>query len=214
MRRKQYFMCVTAMALGLLCLFTACSKKQGDKDEYTPTSSLEMTDTEAAALGEKVRVILYFTDTKGTNLFAESQLTEFTTKDRRTENMAKKICEMLVAGPANQDTYVNTLPADTAVRSVKMNNGVATVDFNEAFLSNLSTDPAKLDLMMCAIANTLTELKEINQVTVTADGKAPGKMECGFEFKATSRNMDIVSAQAAAVQTDYSEEAFADVPLE
>lgn len=214
MRRRRYCVCITAMVLGLLCLFTACSKKQGDKDEYTPTSSLEMTDTEAAALGEKVRVILYFTDTKGTNLFTESQLTEFTAKDRRTENMAKKICEMLTAGPANQDTYVNTLPSDTAVRSVKIENGIATVDFNEAFLSNLSTDPAKLDLMMCAIANTLTELKEINQVIVTADGKAPGKMECGFEFKATSRNMDIVSAQAASVQTDYSEEAFADVPLE
>ena len=214
MRRRRYCVCITALVLGLLCLFTACSKKQGDKDEYTPTSSLEMTDTEAAALGEKVRVILYFTDTKGTNLFTESQLTEFTAKDRRTENMAKKICEMLTAGPANQDTYVNTLPSDTAVRSVKIENGIATVDFNEAFLSNLSTDPAKLDLMMCAIANTLTELKEINQVIVTADGKAPGKMECGFEFKATSRNMDIVSAQAASVQTDYSEEAFADVPLE
>ena len=161
MKGKRYFLCVTAVALGLLCLFTACSKKQGDKDEYTPTSSLEMTDSEAAALGEKVRVILYFTDSKGENLFAESQLAEFTPKDRRTENMAKQICEMLAAGPANQDTYVNTLPADSTVRSVKMDKGIATVDFNEAFLSNLSTDPAKLNLMVCAIANTLTELKKL-----------------------------------------------------
>lgn len=214
MRKKRYFMCVTAMVVGLLCLFTACSKKQGDKDEYTPTSSLEMSDSEAAALGEKVRVILYFTDTKGTNLFTESQLVEFTAKDRRTENMAKKICELLAAGPANRDTYVNTLPADSAVRSVKLDKGIATVDFNGAFLDNLSTDPAKLDLMVCAIANTLTELKEINQIMITADGKAPGKLECGFEFKATSRNMEIVSAQAAAAQTDYSEEAFSDVDLE
>lgn len=212
--KGKRFLCIAAVALGLLCLFTACSKKQGDKDEYTPTSSLEMTESEAAALGEKVRVILYFTDSKGENLFAESQLAEFTAKDRRTENMAKKICEMLAAGPANQDTYVNTLPADSTVRSVTMDKGVATVDFNGAFLSNLSTDPAKLNLMVCAIANTLTELKEINQVIITADGKAPGKLECGFEFKATSRNMEIVSAQAAAAQTDYSEEAFAGVALE
>ena len=214
MRRKQCFLCVTAVALGLLCLFTGCSKKQGDKDEYTPTSGLVMTTSEAAALGQKVRVILYFTDTKGTNLFAESQLTEFDAKDRRTENMAKKICEMLAAGPANKDVYVNTLPANSVVRSVKIDKGVATVDFNETFGADLPSDPAKLDLLMCAIANTLTELKEINQVVVTVDGKVPGKTESGFEFKATARNMDIVLAQAAAAPTDYSEEAFADVALE
>ncbi len=214
MKRKQYFLCVTAVVLSLLCLFTACSKKEGDKDEYEPTSSLEMTESEAAALGEKVRVLLYFTDSKGTNLFAESQLVEFTARDRRTENMAKKICEMLAAGPANKDLYVNTLPADSAVRSVKLEKGIATVDFNEAFLSNLSSDAAKLDLMVCAITNTLTELKEINQVIITVDGKAPGKMECGYEFKANSRNLEIISAQAAAAETDYSEEAFSDVALE
>ena len=212
--RKRYFLCMAAVAMSLMCLCSACGKQPVDTDEYTPTSSLTMSASEAAALGQKVRVILYFTDRQGTNLFTESQLTEFDAKDRRAENMAKTVCEMLAAGPANKDMYVNTLPAESTVRSVTINNGVATVDFNKSFEANLPGDPAKLDLMVCAIANTLTELKEISRVRITVDGRVPEKTESGFEFKETSRNMEIVSAQAAAPLPDYSEETFADVALE
>ncbi len=212
--KKKKIVQILAILIGAACIFSGCSKAEEGSDEYTPTSSLQMTESEAAALGEKVRVVLYFTDSKGSNLFAESQLLEFTSRDRRTENMAKKICEMLIAGPANRDTYVSTLPSEVSVRSVTISNNVATVDFNSDFTEKLWSEPAKLDLMVSAIANTLTELKDVEKVSITVDGKALGKMDNGYEFKATGRNQDIVSAQPASNSVEYTEEAFADVELE
>lgn len=212
--KKSRILQIILFAIGIVCLFSGCSKSEDNPDEYTPTSSLQMTESEAAALGEKVRVILYFTDSKGTNLFPESQLLEFTSRDRRTENMAKKICEMLVAGPADKDKYVNTLPKEAVVRSVTISQGIATVDFNSNFTEKISDQPAKLDLMMCAIANTLTELKDVSKVAVTVDGKSLGKMSNGYEFKTTARNNNIMGAQPASENVEYTEEAFIDVPLE
>lgn len=212
--KKSKIVQFSAVLIGAVCLFSGCSKTEDSPDEYTPTSSLQMTESEAAALGEKVRVVLYFTDSKGTNLFAESQLMEFTSRDRRTENMAKKICEMLIAGPADRDTYVNTLPKDVSVRSVTISNNIATVDFNGDFTEKLSDQAAKLDLMMCAITNTLTELKDVDKVAITVDGRSLGKMDCGYEFKATARSMELVAAQPASNTVEYTEEAFSDVALE
>lgn len=212
--KRNKILQILLVLIGAVCVFSGCSKTEENPDEYTPTSSLQMTESEAAALGEKVRVVLYFTDSKGTNLFAESQLMEFTSRDRRTENMAKKICEMLIAGPANKDTYVNTLPKDVGVRSVTISDNIATVDFNGDFTEKLSDQPAKLDLMMCAIANTLTELKDVSKIAITVDGKALGKMENGYEFKTTARNKDIIATQPVSNSVEYTEEAFADVPLE
>jgi len=212
--KRIKLLCVLFIILAVTCIFSGCNKAEESVDEYAPTSSLQMTESEAAALGEKVRVVLYFTDSKGTNLFAESQLMEFSAKDRRTENMAKKICEMLIAGPANKDTYVNTLPKDVSVRSVTISEGVATVDFNGNFTEKISDQPAKLDLMMCAIANTLTELKDVSKVSVTVDGKALGKQGNGYEFKTTNRSRELIGNQPASKTVEYTEEAFSDVTLE
>lgn len=212
--RKCKLLQILLILVAILCIFSGCNKAEGNPDEYTPTSSLEMTESEAAALGEKVRVILYFTDSKGTNLFPESQLLEFSARDRRTENMAKKICEMLVAGPADTGKYVSTFPKEVSVRSVTISQGVATVDFNGNFTEKISDNAAKLDLMMCAIANTLTELKDVSRVSITVDGKAVGKLSNGFEFKTTPRNTNIIGTQPASADVEYTEEAFMDVPLE
>ena len=205
---------VLLVLTGVLCIFSGCSKKNKNTDESAPTSSITMTESEAAALGEKVRVILYFTDKSGTNLFQESQLLEFTARDRRTENMAKKICETLVAGPADKDKFVSTFPKETVVRSVTISQGVATVDFNGNLTEKMSDQAEKLDLMMCALTNTLTELKDISKVAITVEGKAIGKISNGYEFKTTTRNMNIMGSEPASSKVEYTEEAFIDVPLE
>ena len=212
--KKSKVIQVLLVLMGVLCIFSGCNKKDESTDESAPTSSITMTESEAAALGEKVRVVLYFTDKKGTNLFCENQLLEFTARDRRTENMAKKICEALVAGPADKDKYASTFPKEAVVRSVTISQGVATVDFNENFTEKLSDQAAKLDLMMSALANTLTELKDVTKVAVTVNGKALGKMSNGYEFKVATRNMNIMGSEPAASEVEYTEEAFVDVPLE
>ncbi len=212
--KKSKLLQIILVVLGVICLFSGCSEKEENPDEYTPTSSLEMTESEAAALGEKVRVVLYFTDKKGANLFPESQLLEFSARDRRSENMAQKICEMLIEGPADKDKFVNTISKDVIVKSVTISQGVATVDFSGNFTEKLSDNAEKVDLMMCALTNTLTELKDISAVNITVEGKNPGKLSNGYEFKRTSRNLSVVGTQPVSAGVEYTEEAFIDVPLE
>ena len=200
-----------------VCLLGGCKKEDADKnDEYEPTSSLEMSEGEAAALGEKVKCILYFTSADGKSLAAETQLAEFTPKDRRTENLAKKVCELLLAGP--QDTALkNQIPQDTVVKSVHIDGGKATVDFSEAFLSKLPANADEINLIVYAVVNSLTEIKDINEVAITVEGKSPGKMECGFEFNVFQRNAGLISSAVETVATAedyYTEENFADVQLE
>ena len=207
------------LAVGILsvCLLGGCKKKDnGSKEEYEPTSSLEMSEGEAAALGEKVKCILYFTGADGKKLTPEVQLAEFTPKDRRTENLAKKICELLLAGP--KDTSLQSrMPKDAAVKSVHIEGNKATVDFNEAFLTGLPANSDEINLVVYALVNSLTEIKDLNQVAITVEGKTPGKMECGFEFIVFERNADLIAAAAETLATAadyYTEENFADVQLE
>ncbi len=213
MKKRNILLCllILAMVFGNL---TGCGKKKENTDEYTPTSSLQLTESEAAALGEKVRVVLYFTDKEGNSLYPENQLMEFSPKDRKTENIAKKICEMLLAGPANKDTYVSTFPKDVVLKSVEVSDGTATVDFGGNFTEKISDKAQKLDLMMCALANTLTELKDISQVAITVEGKALGKMKNGYEFRPIPRSREFIGTQPASENVEYTEEAFADVVLE
>lgn len=200
-----------------MCLLGGCKKNDADQnDEYEPTSSLVMSEGEAAALGEKVKCILYFTGADGKKLTAETQLAEFTPKDRRTENLAKKVCELLLAGP--KDTSLKSqIPQDTVVKSVHIDGGKATVDFNEAFLSKLPATSDEINLIVYAVVNSLTEIKDINQVAITVEGKSPGKMECGFVFNDFQRNAEMIAAAVETVATAddyYTEENFADVILE
>ena len=213
MKNAKILLCLLVSAI-ILGGVTGCKEKKETSDEYTPTSSLQMTESEAAALGEKVRVVLYFTDKEGNSLYPENQLVEFSSKDRKTENIARKMCEMLLAGPANTDTYVSTFPKGLTLKSVDVSDGVATVDFAGNFTEKISDNAKKLDLMMCALANTLTELKDVSRVAVTVEGKAPGKMKNGYVFGEVPRSREFIGTQPASSSVEYTEEAFADVTLE
>lgn len=217
MRKVTCISLLLVIGLVSLCLFGGCKKKDSEtNDEYEPTSSLEMSEGEAAALGEKVKVILYFSDADGKKLVAETHLTEFTPKDRRTENLAKKVCELLLSGP--QDTTLkNLMPKDAVVKSVHIDGHEAKVDFSETFLSNLPANSDEINLVVYAIVNSLTEIKDINQVSITVEGKSPGKMGSGFEFVEFQRNAELISVAVETVATAkdyYTEENFADVQLE
>lgn len=219
-KRIKMVVFICALLIAAIFTTTGCAKKK-DKDavgpgvgndEYSPVSGIAMTDTEAAALNNSVKVKVYYKTAKGDKISYETKLMQFTDKDRKADVLATKIVELLVAGPANSN-LVKTIPEGTKVNSVKIKGNVVYVDFNEAFSSAVAKG-TDAKFVAYAIADTLTEFKNINKVAITANG-AKIQTEAGCNFSELERNMDIVTDIAgAALETDYSENVFLEIELE
>lgn len=198
-----------------------CAKKENtendkkvslsENDEYSPVSSVSLTDAEAAALNNSVKVKLYYKTAKGDKLSCETKLLQFTDKDRKADVLAGKIIELLIAGPSNSN-LVKTIPEGTVLNSVKVKGNVVYVDFNEAFAGAAKGNDAAF--IAYSIANTLTEFKNVNEVAVTAGGNRI-ETEAGCNFSKLNRNMELVTDLAsAAPEADYSENVFLEIELE
>ena len=214
-----------AVALAILLVLTAaftvsCGKKTGSdtnvsdigNDEYTPVSSLTLTDAEAAALNNSIKVKLYFKTQEGSKIASEVKLLQFADEDRKADVLARKIIEMLIAGPSSS-VLAKTIPDGTVLNSVRIKGNVVYVDFNAAFASAVANDN-NANLIAYSIANTLTEFKNVNEVAITADGN---KVEStsGCNFSRLNRNTDLVTdIESAAPETDYSENVFLEIELE
>ncbi|MFR1519438.1 MAG: GerMN domain-containing protein [Clostridia bacterium] len=197
-----------------------CAKKKDDdtnvgdlgNDEYSPVSSMTLSDTEAAALNNSVKVKVYYKTAKGDKISCETKLLQFTDKDRKADVLAGKIIEMLIAGPSNS-SLVKTIPEGTKLNSVKIKNNVVYIDFNEAFASAVAKGE-DVNFIAYSIANTLTEFKNINEVAITSGGSKI-ETQSGCNFAKLNRNMEIVTdIESAMPETDYSENVFLEIELE
>ena len=95
------------------------------------------------------------------------------------KNFYKSIVQELVKGPQNKNFY-QTLPSNTTVNSVKIENDLAIVDFSKEIITNTIDIPhssTTKTLALYSIVNTLTEFKEIKKVRITIEGKSSGQIE-------------------------------------
>ncbi len=181
-------------------------------DEYTPVSSITLSDAEAASLNGSVKVKLYYRTQEGSRISSEVKLLQFTDEYKKTDVLASKMIEMLIAGPSNP-ALVRTLPEGTALNSVHIKGGVIYVDLNEAFAKAVSEDP-RANLTAYSIADTLTEFKNITEVAVTSGGNKIESVS-GCDFSKLCRNTEIVTdIESAALPEDYSENVFLEIELE
>lgn len=195
-----------------------CKKKETvqDQDEYTPSSSLAMTSAQADSLANSLRVKLYFMASPSGAMVPETALVEFAQADKKVSHLAGSILARLLAGPANARLLEKVIPDGTKVQTVTFRNGKLTVDVNSAFVSGLPDDAEKAGFAVYTIVNTLTELKDVEQVVFTCDGSAIEPLSCGFVFGAFSRDLSMVrgETETGIVQDPYAEELFEGIPLE
>ena len=219
MKRKLLFS-LTTLAVILIISFTGCgnSEKSNEidsnieqNDEYSPVSSISMSETEAASLNSSIKVKVYYKTARGDKICSETKLLQFTNKDRKADVLASKIVDLMLAGPSNS-SLVKTLPAGSKLNSLKIKGGVAYVDFNEAFGKGLSESNEAI-FIAYSITNTLTEFKNINRVAITCNGNKIESSACNFSN--LLRNTEIVTnIESALPQTDYSENVFLEIELE
>lgn len=220
MKTKRKTAAYFAILFIIVLIFTGCSAPDDtdtgihmpENDEYSPVSGLTLTESEAAALNNSMKVKIYYKTLKGDKLSCETKLVQFTEKDRKTDVLAYKIIQLMISGPSNSN-LVKTIPEGSAVNSVKVKNGVAYVDFNEAFAGK-AAQSSDCAFIAKSIANTLTEFKNINEVAITCSGnKIEGTAD--INFSKLVRDMSVVTdIESAAPETDYSENVFLEIELE
>ncbi len=123
----------------------------------------------------KVGVKLYFSKYTDNETYLEPETRQII----QDKNFYKSIVQELIKGPQNKDLYP-TLPSNTVVNSVKIENDLAIVDFSKEIITNTKDIPHSSTteiLALFSIVNTLTEFKEIKKVRITIEGKKSGQIE-------------------------------------
>ena len=121
-------------------------------------------------------VTLYFTSLEDNQAYLVKETREVKNPE---EIIYKTIIEELIKGPVSQDLYP-TIPPDSVVNSVKLSNGLATVDFDLRIITNYEDIPHSSTtetMAIYSIVNTLTEFEEIEMVKITIEGKDSGEVD-------------------------------------
>lgn len=112
-------------------------------------------------------VVLYFADSSGKKI----RKINSKIKSDGTVMLEQLVIQKLIDGPkgSNKLGYYPTINEDTGINRVAVNNNVCYVDFDKYFLEK----PVGIseDVVIYSIVNSLTELKNINQVKITVNGE-------------------------------------------
>ena len=119
----------------------------------------------SAKQAEKIGIKVYYPDDNGMKLVAETRTVE-TTQDGKY----KATLESLLSGTKAKG-MVNIIPKKAKLKSVKVKNGIATVDFSEDLVKNFAGGSTGEEMLAGSIVNTLTEFPEVKSVQIIIEGK-------------------------------------------
>lgn len=183
--------CIVAAFFMLTAILSGCDAlrklgfQQNDDDELRPVSSIVMNEDEAKKLTDKVLIRLYFANEDNSKLRVEIRYIPMSEAKKSVNNLASVIVKELIKGPGAKTGLKSTIPERTKLRSpVSINAGTATVDFTKEFIDNHPGGKETERITIYSIVNSLTELKEIQKVMFTIDGKSRKEFKGGFQFDA------------------------------
>lgn len=113
---------------------------------------------------EVITVVLYFADSSGYLAPEKREIPKVT-------GIARETMVELCRGPGAEKGLMPTIPAGTRVKSIKIKDGLATVDFSGE-LKKLHWGGSSGELLtVYSIVNTLTQFSSIKTVQILVDGK-------------------------------------------
>ena len=137
---------------------------------------------------EKATLLLYFADESGTKLVTESRDVFY---DLNT-SMERLIVDELMKGPSISGLKA-TIPGDTKVVSVTMNEGICYVNFDEGFLNTLPD--VQDSITIYSIVDSLSELPSISRVQILINGKSDKKYNTISLGISVERNLDYLKEE-------------------
>ena len=137
---------------------------------------------------EKATLLLYFSDESGTKLVAETRDVFYDLNTSRE----RLIVDELIKGPFTASLKA-TIPSDTKVISVTMNEGICYVNFDEGFLNSLSD---VLDsITIYSIVDSLSEMPNVSRVQILVNGKSDKNYNTISLGTSVERNLDYLTEE-------------------
>lgn len=134
---------------------------------------------------EKSELVLFFADETGEKLVQE----ERSVVHNVNTSLEKLIIEELIKGPEQEGNY-RTLPGDTKLLNVSVNENICYINFDSAFLNNALE--VKEYIPIYSIVNSLSELTSVNKVQISVNGSADVMFRDAVSLNTTfERNLDL-----------------------
>lgn len=147
-----------------------CIRTQQDVENDDPGQIRRREDFllfDQSAISDQIAVKLYFADASGRFLVPESR----THSTDTTAELAEFIVQSLLDGPQTKDALA-PLPEGTNLLSAELAQGVCTVNFSEAFVTNSPGTHMQARLAVFSVVNSLTELAEVERVRILCVGRS------------------------------------------
>lgn len=125
-----------------------------------------------------VQILLYFRQKDSLELGKEYRYVSM--EDIKTD-LAGTIMRELIKGPASE-TLTATIPEETKVNSILIENGILILDLSKEFEENHTGSGVAEAITIYSVVNSLTEIKEINAVKFLIDGGEKEKYKENYEF--------------------------------
>lgn len=164
---------IAAIAIGTLAITAGCTEQTTKSDKATTSAQTEKSSSSTSSVKEGTAsssenltgVKIYFPDANGEKLIpAQRQI------NAGREDKYQAVIQALIDGPKSDKEGIYIMPKDTQVLSVKVQNNIATVDFNKAFKANFTGGSTGEIMLIGSIVDSLTEFPEIKAVRFTVNG--------------------------------------------
>lgn len=116
-------------------------------------------------------ISLYYTNVETNTLMPEARVID---AKNLLENPYKTLTEYLMEVPKNEKLK-SSIAEGTKINNAERKGDIVTLDLSKEFIENKNAD--EINLAIFSIANTLTELNEVNSVKILIDGEENKEIE-------------------------------------
>ena len=161
-------------------------------DEYTQetyTAEDFVSSSSDGGYVQKGQIDIYFANADGTALRRYPKLVEIS----NNVSLEQIVIESLLTGPLREG-FVATMPEGTQLNKISVKDGVAYVDFNEAF--NGQAGELRSEMTLYSVVNSLCSLPTINRVQILINGEKQDVYRETIDISNTlERNLDIIEKE-------------------
>lgn len=176
MMKKYVRYAMLGLAIFALALLAGCGSGATGKGTPDGSSSASVqsesapqaassSSSSAEKKAQKLTIKVYYPDEQGMKLIADKRTVTLDQQEKYTAAM-----ESLLEGTTEKG-QTNIIPKQAKLRSVKVENGTATVDFTGDLRKNFGGGSTGETMLVGSIVDTLTEFPEVKKVQILIDGK-------------------------------------------